>query len=312
MKTRLILALLLGASPLLAQEFRRTGTAGFVFLELPVSARSAALAEATTAFSDVGAEGIFQNPSAIGFLKGTHSATFSYAPWIADINHFAAGYAYATPVGVFAVGAVAVDFGSMPRTVREPGQTVFAVTGEFEARALAAGLTYANRLTEQFSFGLTAKYASETIDTYTADNIVFDGGVLYHTGLGSLRIAGALQNFGTDARYISDPFRMPAMLRIGMAGEVFGEGGAEVRLTASAEALHPTDGEERINTGLEAAWRETVVLRAGYKFLYDEESFSLGIGITLPGSWKTGFDVAYADYGRLGGVLRFTLHADID
>lgn len=310
-KALLLLPVLLAAAGTSgAQEFKKTATAGFVFLEIPVTARTAALGEASVALGDGDAEGVFANPAAPGFTTLTHSFAVSYAPWFAEIRHYASSYSWNSPVGVFTLGAVVMDFGTMQRTQRSTGQRVYETLGEFSAGAMSLGITYSRMLTEQFSFGVTAKYVREAIDTESAANALFDGGVIYYTGLGSLRLAAAVQNFGTDAQYRNDPFKMPTCFRLGLAAEVLGDRASEVRLTASAEALHPNDADERINTGLEFAWNETIMLRGGWKFLYDEETFSLGVGLRGAGAGiPVGFDFAFADYGRLGNVLRFTLHA---
>lgn len=288
------------------QEFKKNATAGFVFLELPVTARSAAMGEASIALADLGSAGVFSNPATTGFLAATHSFAVSYAPWFAETKHYASSYSLSSSLGVLSASIILLDYGTMIRTVRPTGsQQVYEVRGTFSANAVAAGLTFSRRLTEEFAFGLTAKYVREGIDTYSASNVVFDGGVLYYTGLGSLRLAASMQNFGTNAQYRNDPFKMPAALRMGLAAEVVDD--EQVRITTAVEALHPSDGNERINLGVEVGWQNMVFLRGGYKFLYDEETFSAGIGVSTTGSMPVSADFALAHYGRLGNVLRFTL-----
>ncbi len=293
------------------QEFKKNATAGFVFLELPVSARSAAMAEASIALADLGSAGVFSNPATTGFLTATHSLSVSYAPWFAETKHYASSYSFSSAIGVISASAILLDYGTMIRTVRPTGsQQVYEVRGTFSASAVAAGLTFSRRLTEEFAFGLTAKYVREGIDVFSASNVVFDGGVLYYTGLGSLRLAASMQNFGTNAQYRNDPFKMPASLRMGLAAEVFDD--EQLKVTTAVEALHPSDGDERINLGLEVGWQNTVFLRGGYKFLYDEETFSAGIGVSTKGSVPVTADFALAHYGRLGNVLRFTLQMMVE
>ncbi len=69
-------------------------------------------------------------------------------------------------------------------------------------------------LTDRFSVGVTLKYVQEKIDIYKADNILFDGGVIYHTGFHSLSIAARIHNFGTNTKFINDEFKMPSTLRL--------------------------------------------------------------------------------------------------
>lgn len=313
MKYRILILFILTLSISFAQqEFKKNATAGFVFLELPVTARGAALGESSITLSDMNSSGIFSNIASTGFTEQTHSFFASYSPWIADIKHYASSYIFNTSFGVFGVGFIGVDYGSMPKTKKIAGQRVYEVLGSFNANALAVGITYSRKLTDRFSFGVGAKYVKEGIDIYSVDNFLFDGGMLYYTGLGSLRIAATIQNFGVDAQYINDPFKMPALLRLGLAGEILGDEASEYKVTALVEALHPNDADEKLNTGLEVSWMNMLSLRLGYKFFYDEESYSFGFGVNPNLSIPLTLDFAYSDYGRLGKIMRLSLQLGVN
>lgn len=303
--------ILLTAASLTAQTFKKTSTSGFVFLEIPVSARSAALGECAIALSDQESQSIFTNPAGLGFMEQQQSFSASYSPWFADIKHFGTGYSFTSDFGVFGIGVDYVDFGTFDKTIRQFDNRVFNVIGTFGANAAAFSLAYSSKLTDRFSFGLTGKYVKETIDIYSADNILFDGGILYYTGLGSLRIAASLQNFGVSTQYRTDPFKMPSVLKLGAAAEVLGGQGTDYRLTAIAEALHPNDNNERLNTGLEFSYMDMITLRGGYKFFYDEEKLSFGIGVKASAVYPVAVDFSLSDYGRLGNIMRFTLQAGL-
>lgn len=307
MKFKILLFVSILSCLTLPQEFKKNATSGFVFLQLPVNARAAALGESSITLSDLNSSGIFSNPASVGFTNFYHSFSASYSPWIAEIKHYASSYAFKSNIGVFSVGVIALDFGSMPKTKKISGQRVYEVIGTFSANAIAASLNYSKMLTDRFSFGVGLKYVKESIDIYSADNILFDAGVLYFTGLGSLRIGAVMQNFGTDAQYINDPFKMPSVFKLGLAVEIFGSMDSEYRITALAETLHPNNGDERVSAGLELSWRNMVSLRGGYKFFYDEETYSFGIGLNPKLLVPAEFDFAYSNYGRLGNILRFTL-----
>jgi len=289
------------------QEFNKKGTSGFTFLNIPATARTAALGETSISLLESGAGGAFLNPATLGFARAEHHATFSYAPWFVEMKHYAASYAVQTEAGVFALSAVAMDYGSFVRTEKIPGQREFVSKGTFSAKASALGVTYANRLTDRFAFGLTLKYVSERIDVFEVSNVVLDGGVLYDTGFESLRIAASLQNFGTNAQYRNDPFKMPSSVRLGASMELLGNRNSDLMITGLVEALHPNDGEEHLNTGVEVWFLQQFALRGGYKFFYDEDSFSAGLGIHPSIGMPLGFDIAVTDHGRLGTVVRFTL-----
>jgi hypothetical protein len=295
------------ANNIVAQEFKKTATSGFTFLQIPVSARTAALGEASIALTDMNSQGIFNNPGIMGFTDQTHSFSASYSSWFADIKNYAATYSFNSNLGVFGVGAIILVYGSMPRTTISSGQKVYEVIGSFNANSIAAAFSYSKMLTDRFSFGISFKYVQEKIDVYSAENLMFDGGVLYFTGLGSFRIAASIQNFGTNTKFINDEFKMPSMLRLGLAGEILGDVNSEYRITLIGEAMHPNDGDEKVNIGTEFSWQNIITLRAGYKFFYDEESYSFGIGLNPKLNMPMSFDFAFADYGRLGNILRFTL-----
>ncbi len=307
-KLEIIFSLLLIFSQTLnAQEFKKTATAEFTFLEIPVTARYASLGEASVAVADLNSDGIFINPASLGFTNQTHSFSTSFANWFADIKHYAASYSYNSGFGVFTAGIVIMDFGSMPRTVTGGGQKVYNIVGTFNANSIAASLGYSKMLTDRFSFGISAKYVEEKIDVYNASNILLDGGVLYYTGLGSLWIAASLQNFGTNSKFINDEFKMPIVFKLGAAAEVIGDKESYYRVTLITEASHPTDANDRLNFGTEISWSELVTFRAGYKFFYDEETYSLGLGVNPKLDFSMNLDFAYADYGRLGNILRLSL-----
>lgn len=308
MVNKVLFLILFLAVTVFPQEFKKTATSGFTFLQIPVSARTAGLSETSIALHNLNSDAVFINPAGLGFMEREHSMSFSYAPWIAEIKHYAASYAFNSPFGVIGLGAVVFDYGEFVHTAVPSNSTnLYSVLGTYNANALALGLSYSKRLTDKFSFGVTFKYVKETIYEFSADNILFDGGVLYYTGLSSLRIAAGISNFGVDAKFINDPFRMPSMLKLGVAMEVIGDFNSDYRLTLSAEAVHPNDNDERLNVGAEFGWQNMLMIRGGYKFFYDEETFSLGVGVDPHLPMPVTLDFAYSDYGRLGDILRLTV-----
>jgi hypothetical protein len=214
---KIILILIISTLCGYAQEFKKTSTAGFVFLQLPVSARSAAMGESSISLQDLNSDAIFINPAAAGHMNFTHSFSASYSPWIADIKHYVTSYSYRSPFGVFSAGAIMLDYGSMQQTIipTSASQGLYTVVGNFDAKALALGLSYSKLLTDRFSFGVAFKYIEEKIHIYSASNVLFDGGVIYNTGFNSLKIAATFQNFGVETKFINDVFKMPTVLKLG-------------------------------------------------------------------------------------------------
>jgi hypothetical protein len=309
MKKNLIFLVLVFTASLFASDFKKNGTAGFTFLELPATAKTAALGECSVSLTDLNSSAVFSNPAILGLSTQTVSFSTYYSPWIAEIKNYGLSAAYSTSLGNFGIGIVGLDYGSMPRTKKLSDQRVYEQDGTFEAGSYAIGLSYSRALTEKFSFGLTAKYVDEKIDIYNASNIIMDAGVFYYTGFRNLRIGAVLQNFGTDAKFLNTPFKMPAELRIGIADELLQN--ENNRLTTTVEFLHPTDSDEKIHVGAEYEYMNFLVLRGGYKFFYDEETWSCGIGLKKMGNYPVAVDVSYSDYGRLGNIVRFTFQMGV-
>ncbi|CUU00577.1 hypothetical protein JGI2_00608 [Candidatus Kryptobacter tengchongensis] len=297
-----------------SQSFKKVGTTGYVFLEVPVSPRASGVGDAGVALFHTSADAIFINPALTGFMTKKQSVNFTLANWLADVKQIASAYTVKLGnIGVLGISFVRFDFGTMQGTVNanpdQPGN--YIITETFSADAFALGVSYAKMLTDKFSFGGLVKYVREKIWFYKSDNFVFDVGILYFTGFRSLRIAGAVQNFGVDSKYIGDSFKMPIMFKIGMAGEIIGEYDQPTRLSLMIEALHPSDSPEKLNLGIEYTYKNFLSFRGGYKLNYDEENFTFGFGINgSSAKIPVNFDFSYLNFNRLGSVIRVGIGMD--
>lgn len=310
-----LLAALALAAPARAQyvdDLIKVGTTGMVLLELPLNPRTSGQADIRASDASYGADALFTNPAGLPRAGARHLATAAHTEWIEATRIQSAGYAYnAGGLGTVGVSVARLDLGTMTGTANAvPGQIGgYVVTEDFSAESIALGLTYARQLTDRFSFGATGRYVTERIASYRAEALVVDFGMLYDTGLGSLRIGALLQNFGTDGQYLEDPFKMPISFRLSTAMEVLGTMGDANRLTVSAEALHTNNSAQRLHVGAEYAVLPQLAVRGGYKLGYDEEALSLGLGLALPGSPGLGFDLSYLPVNRLGPTLGVGLRA---
>lgn len=305
---KVLLFLCLSLNLVFSQTFKKVGTTGYVFLEIPVSARASGVGDAGVALFHTSADAIFINPALTGFTTKKQSLNFTFANWLADVKQMASAYTIKLGnAGIFGIGLVHFDFGTMQGTVNanpdQPGN--YIITETFSADALAFGISYSKMLTDRFSFGGFVKYVREKIWVYKSENFVFDVGVLYFTGFRSLRIAGAIQNFGVDSKYIGDSFKMPVMFKLGIAGEIIGEYNQPTKLSLMIEALHPSDSPEKLNLGIEYSYKNFLSLRGGYKLNYDEENFTLGLGLNGSSARiPVNLDFSYLNFNRLGSVVR--------
>jgi hypothetical protein len=103
---------------------------------------------------------------------------------------------------------------------------------------------------------------------------------------------------------------MPTFFRVGGSMDVIQRG--DSRLITVAEFTHPSDNSEKVNWGAEYAFHDYLFLRGGYKFNYDTEGMTAGLGVkfplTLSKSSVARVDYAFQDLKFLGKVNRVSLN----
>ena len=298
------------------------GTAGAQFLKIPAGARAAAMSCAFVSnANDVSS--LFWNPAGIVNVKST-GLSFSHTTWWATIQvNQAALVQSSEDLGSIGLSFTALSMDKMEITTEDmpegTGQT-------FDAQDLMVGLSYARKLTESFSVGVTAKYVQQRIWNESASGVAFDVGTQYRIGFRDLTIGMSMTNFGGDltydgrdlaVKYDTDPRNaaerlVPAMLapdgyplplhfQVGLSISPYMS--EDFSVLVAADVAHPNDNKERVNVGVEVAMFRQFFLRGGYRFGYDIEKASLGAGVALPlGGLNIAVDYAYAVYDLLPNI----------
>jgi opacity protein-like surface antigen len=313
------------AMPASGQNLTKVGTTSAQFLKIGVGPRAMGMGGAFTATAD-DITAMYWNPGGLARCY-SREAFFNHVKWFADINYdFAAVSTHLSDVGTVGAFVSVLSMDDMKvRTLENPEGT-----GElFNAGGMAIGLSYARELTEDFSIGFNAKYVREYIWNSSATGFALDVGTMYRVNvLNELRIAASISNFGSkmkmqgrDAILITslgpggnnllntdiqlDEYDLPLLFRIGLAADVVKSG--DSRLTIDADAVHPNDAYEYVNTGMEFAWNDILFLRGGWKSLFErdtEQGLALGIGVQyrMMDAVNLKIDYAYQDFGRLTSV----------
>ncbi|MFA6617565.1 MAG: PorV/PorQ family protein [Candidatus Neomarinimicrobiota bacterium] len=306
-----------------AEEFQKTGTTGFVFLNLPVSARYTAMGETGISLPNGQADGLFINPALIAHVKTPNAFSATYGQWYLDTRHHATSYVKTIPkLGSIGVFMNVFSFGEMERTRFFAQDEVNAFTGNenniyltngtFNAGAFALGFSFARQMTDKFTFGASMKYVREYIAEYYAQNILVDMGFFYQTNFSSLRIGAFLKNFGLETQYVNEKFKMPQQMTLGISFEPYGTLSSPTYISVNLEAVHPNDMSEHINLGLESRIANLIMLRAGYKFGYEYENFTIGMGVhfTFKGN-DFNFDMSFMHHEFMNNTLRYTLSMEL-
>jgi hypothetical protein len=346
----LLVAMSMVTAGVLAQQ--KAGTTSMQFLKVMPCARATALGDAYSVAA-TGAEALFWNPAGLAWTEN-QQVSLTYVKWIFDSKLY--DLAYAMPLGN--IGTVGlqiqyVDYGNFDESIATgeayyPGQTSPYLTGRtFKPYSYLAGLTYAKKLTDKFSFGVTAKYAYESlydqsgtavqtdgdgnpVNSYSVEAnrgvVMFDAGFRYNTGFKTVQIAACTQNFGPDVRYSSDynvtSYPAPLTFRLGIMGDFIGKNSllledANNRLGLMFDLFLANDADQQEHIGLEYEFANMFSVRAGYKINYTTEGMTFGAGIHHSvGGLKLALDYSYgaldamiSDYA--GNVHRISLGVEI-
>ena len=309
------------------EDFHRIAQSGWQYLKITANARHAAMAGIKAGLGGGGSNAIFGNPAEMVSVQNI-DVGLNRVNWFADIAHqsFAASKRF-SGIGVIGISLLAVDYGDFKRTeyltIDDPaaptGQrnVVDADLGTFTASDMAIGISYAREVTDRLQIGANIRYLRMEIDTDDMSNYSIDIGTLYYTGFKTLRIAMVARNFGPDQKLVDyneeirrEPasIKMPAQFRLGVAMDILEGENSPHKLTAAVEGVHPNDGPEKLNVGVEYTVMNMIMARGGYRFNYDEEGLTLGAGLNLSfGKSSLLIDYAYVDFGNLDNVQMFSL-----
>ncbi len=302
----------------------RVGQAGASELIINPWARSAGMHSINQA-STRGLEAMRLNVGGLAFTPKTE-VVLSATSWMngSEINLTSFGISQALgESGVLGVSIMAVSYGDIEVTTTE-NPTGNGAT--YNPSFTNIGVAYAKSFSESIHGGVLVRVITESISNVTASGVAFDTGIQYVTGENDqIKFGIALRNIGTPLKFKGDGliqetinpvgealnyesrsevFEMPSLLNIGGAYDFYF--GDDHRLTAAANFTSNSFRSDFIGGGLEYAFREAFMLRAGYK--YEEGAFEslavgrsnltgLAAGLTIELPFKKGGESTFAlDY----------------
>jgi long-subunit fatty acid transport protein len=293
---------------------QRTGTSSFQFLKIGTSARGTGMAETFVAVSD-DISSLNYNPAGL-VLSNENGVTFTHTQWFVDTRLENVGGVYHFGSNALGLSVTSLRTEDMKVTTEYQQQG----TGDyFRFSDLAVGLTYAKKMTDQFSFGATVRYVEEVLGALKMRTVVGDLATYYKTGLGTSRFAVMICNFGGQATPSGSvdliggrtannfqSFPPPTVFRVGFAFEPWMN--ERNRVTTSIQLNSPNDNAENFSLGAEYAYKDFLYVRGGYKFNVDSETFSAGAGVKFPISFsKAILDYSIVNYRELGFAHRISL-----
>ena len=337
MKKSIILILLVTSLllPLSSSAFKKLGQAGCPFLNVSMGAKASGIAGAYTVMGN-DANAVHYNPAGLGLMESKTELSVNVTKWIADITYNNAILAINAGVwGNFGINISYADYGDIYGTLFDPDPegTGYIETDLLDVNSYVVGISYAHQLTTKFTTGAQFKYISQRLgsniynetDVWEDDavanevsGLAYDFGLIFFPQFPKLESFGlgmSVRNFspqyhfmlGDSAQAIGESFQLPLNLTIGVAVDIFdifGDTNQNQSLMLGLDVIHPRDYTERVHLGAEFNFKDLLMLRLGYKFNYDEESLTAGVGFNVKG---IKLDYSYGTLEKFDMVNRFSL-----
>ena len=253
-------------------DFSKVGSAGFQFLKIDVGAGPTGFGGAATSIVNDGL-GVYWNIAGIADIKNYHFSV-SENEWLVDSKVQTAVFAKRFNNNVVAVNLMTYRINPFEETtVQEPYGTGRMVNAGNDL----IGLALARNFTDKLKLGFQIKYVNEILDDYSYSNLMLDVGSLYKTGFRDIKLAFVFQNFGPDISPINKKFRTPLVFKIGASDTFFKSN--VVLSKIGIDLIHPIDGNELINVGVENSIFNIFQIRIGNQFNRDLVNLSYGIGL---------------------------------
>lgn len=304
------------------QAIDKVGTAGALFLRIPVGAGAMAMGSAYTGIV-TDADAAFWNPAALGFQESKYSLSAHYSTWLLDLDHQAAAAAMKLGNGFTVCISEVVLKSPLMEVTTTADQSG---TGEFFTyQDLALGLSLAKRFTDRFAAGATVKVVNQSVFTVSATGVAIDVGTWYWTGYRDLRLVMSMRNFGPDMRFGGTfldtrkkgsilveeelsygSYPLPLSFVVGLAGSVYST--EFYNIIISLEGNYPNDYYQRVHAGAKVDFLKRVSLLFGYLMNYEQETFGVGFSIRFK---NLEVQYGYRPMELFEGVSSFSLSAGL-
>lgn len=274
-------------------SFAQTGTNVYPFLNIPVSARQAALGGDVISIRDYDVSFAIANPALLN-KDSDKQLSVNAAAYLADTKYGTIAFAKDFENGHMAtINARYMSYGDIPRTDESGFEN-----GNFTASDVAVGGGYAYQFEEDWTIGGGINFITSKIDTYSSSAISGNFGVTYHNKKNKEVLSVVARNFGYQFKSFNGtrenlPFRVDLgytrILKV-----------IPLAITITAHDLQQFDissqynvnGQE-INVGRKIADHFSVGAE-----LFPEKGFNIRLGYNV----KRGNELAVADQRNFSGL----------
>lgn len=273
--------------------FGQEGTNVYPFLNIPISARQAALGGDAISVRDYDVSFVGANPGLMN-LEQDEMISINYASYLADSKYGTITYVKDLEEGhLLSLNARYMDYGRMPRTDESA-----TINGEFGAFDAAIGLGYAYQFDDNWTIAGGANFVTSKIDSYTSMAVVGTAGITYHKAKTNETLALVFRNFG----YQFKPFngvRENVAFRIDLGyTKILDE--FPIAITVTAHDLQKMNISQDVNNnGQEIRWTRKFAdhLSVGAE-IFPKQAFNIRFGYNV----KRGNELAVLDQRSFAGL----------
>lgn len=256
-KAIIVILTLIACQHIVAQESR----SAYNFLRLPVSAHAAALGGDNITIIDDDQMLIFSNPALLASVSDK-TISLSYMNYMAGTSM--AGAAFNRVVkekASWAASAQYIGYGTMKQTGTDGTQL-----GEFSAKDIAVAGYFSYMLSERIVGGITAKFVTSYIGSYSSIGMGVDLGLNYYDPDHDWSVSLVGKNLGGQLKAYDDEYDpMPIDIQLGVSKRF---AHTPFRVSATLVDLNHWNYKftNHLVVGIDAALSESIWLGAGYNF----------------------------------------------
>lgn len=289
----LLLALLLPLANLTADIHPNTGEYGYQFMD--ISTNPVALALAGRGIQGGNGLASFLRQPASAVLESHRSLGVSHSLWIGNTRYNNLSYSFSDRIKHFGLAFRNLDYGRLE--IRDDNG---ALIGHYSPLNVDLTGNYALRVTPSLYAGANAGVAYEKLDTESSLGLHGDLGLTWLPPLRDTAFSISLRNLGFSTTMDEERTRMASSLEMDLSKAFSFDNTA---LSLELSGIKAVDENWKAALSGQATLYDLVSLRLGYKYNYDAEDISAGLGLR----WnKIAVDYGWAAYSsRLSDVHSF-------
>lgn len=274
-------------------SFAQTGTNVYPFLNIPVSARQAALGGDAITTRDHDVSFAIANPALLN-KESDKQLSVNATAYLADSKYGTIAYARDLDNGhMVTVNARYMSYGNTPRT----DDSGFEM-GEFSASDVAVGGGYAYQFEEDWTIGGGLNFITSKIDTYTSSALAGTLGVTYHPKRTKEVVSVVIRNFGYQFKsFNGGRENLPFRIDLGYT-KILKAFPLAITITAHDLQQFDISSEFNVNGQEVNAGRKIADHFSLGAELFPEKSFNFRLGYNV----RRGNELAVADQRNFSGL----------